>query len=132
MVAPKTYCGYNSEGKQICSATAENANEYINPDEVRAAIDNFNEVVETNLNNLSSALLNVEPDTEEAIIVQGTKMTETIESLCTTLKQLAGQFADSIEFMYSESVKAHDEIQNQANTNAKNSVTATEGVVRVS
>ncbi len=132
MVSPKTYRGYDEEGKQVCSCTAVDANGYINPDEVKAAIDNVESVVSEQMNNISKALSNVAPEAEEAVIVQGTKMTETIEEICSSLGSLSGTFADSISSLYTESVRAHDEIQTQANDDAYNAVASSSGVVRVS
>lgn len=132
MVSPRTYRGYDEEGKLVCSCTAVNANEYINPAEVQAAMTKVEDVVTDQMNNVCKALDNVTPDAEEAIIVQGTKMTEAIEETCSALKSLPGTFADSISSMYTEAISAHDRLQNQANDEARQAVRSTSGVSTVS
>ena len=130
-LAPKTYTGYDNEGKKVCSCTATDANEYINPEEVQAAIDNVEQVASEQMQTISSALNNIAPEADEAVIVQGTKMTGVIEEICTALSSISGSITDSISSMYTEAVRAHDEIQNRLNDQAYNAVAGSSGVVSV-
>lgn len=131
MVAPKTFIGYDEEGKQICTCTAIDANEYINPEEVQAAIDNVISVTSEEMSKVSSALQKVAPDADSAIIVQGAKMTQAIEETCTAVTGLPTSFGDSISNMYTIALAEHDRLQQEENDEARNTAQSTPGVVRV-
>lgn len=120
MVSPKTYRGYDKDGNVLCTVTAVDANEYINPAEVRSALDKVKTVAEEGMENIVKALNNVEPDASEAVIVQGTKMTETINEVCTAIKDIPENMASSIEEAYPRAVSEHDRLQNEANDTAYN------------
>ena len=45
MESPKTYHGYDSDDNCITTVTADDATNYINPDEVKQAIDNLEAVL---------------------------------------------------------------------------------------
>lgn len=132
MVTPKTYVGYDHEGKQVCSCTAEDANNYLNQAEVQKAIENVEDVVTEQMKVISHALQDVAVDAESAIIVQGTKMTQTIEDTCIALNSLPEQFVSTISSLYDEAVSAHDKLQQQANSDAETKVRSTVGVESVS
>ena len=132
MVTPNTYVGYDKDGQQICSCPATDANTYINPEEVKAGIENVISVVSEEMTKVSKALQDVAPDADTAVIVQGTKMTETIEQTCDALGSLSGTFGDSISGLYDQAMAVHDKLQNQANQEARSAVSSTSGVVRVS
>ena len=131
MLAPKTYTGYDQDGNQVCSCTATDACEYINPDEVQAAIDNVERVAEEQIQNIISALQGVAPDASDAVIVEGTKMDGVIEDVCTSLGTVSKSIGDSISSMYTEALSAHDQLQQNSNDQAYNSVISYNGVVRV-
>ena len=119
MEVPKTYIATNSEGQQVCVAKAQDANNLINPDEVKKALDKIEKVAEEGMKNIISAMTDITYDAEEAIIVEGTKMTETIENVCKELKQVPDTLMGSISSIYQEAVRAHDELQIKANNEAK-------------
>ncbi len=131
MVAPKSYTGYDQEGNVVVRCQAVDANQYLNPAEVKAAIDNVESVAEDSINRISNALVNVAPDANEAVIIQGTKIQGTIDDVCEAIKTLPGTIVDSISSLYTESISAHDKLQNQANDSAYNQTRATQGVVSV-
>jgi hypothetical protein len=122
LTMPVTYKGYNSEGELITTLTATDANNYINPSEVQAAIKNLESVAEEEMNNICNALNNVAPDADEAVIIQGTKMTDTIEDICTAVKSLPTSLSDSLSEVYNQAVSAHNSIQAEANAQAKSAV----------
>ena len=121
MVSPKTWRGYDKDGNVLCSVTAVDANEYINPAEVQAAIEKVESTAESGIDSIVAALNNVEPDASDAIIVQGTRMTETIEQACDAIKQVPGKIVETIAELYNISVREHDRLQNEANDAAYNS-----------
>lgn len=131
MLAPKTYTGYDQEGNVVCRCTAIDANEYLNPNDVKNAIDNIESVATEGINNICKALNNVAPDADEAVIVQGTKVTGTIEEVCSAIKSLPSSITDNISSMYTEAIAAHDNLQTQANDGAYNQVRNTADVVSV-
>ncbi len=119
MVSPKTFKGYNEKGEVLSTVPAENANNYINPVNVQNAINNVETVAKEGFDLIKKALSQVEPDASEAIIVQGTKMTAAIEETGKALDTLPRDFKDSISVLYDESVKAHDQLQNEFNDQAR-------------
>lgn len=130
MVSPRTWTGYDKDGNVLCRVTAVDANEYLNPAEVRTAVDNVRTTAEDGMQSIVTALNNVEPEASEAVIVQGTKMTETINQTCEALKEIPAGIADAIEKMYTLSEQAHDRLQNEANDMAYNAAMI-DGVVSV-
>lgn len=131
MTAPITYRGYSSDGNLVTTVTAVNADTYINPSEVKSAIDNLESVAEEQMNNICNALNNVAPDADEAVIIQGTKMTDTIEEICTTLKSLPSTLSDSLTEIYTQSVSVHDSKQEDENSIAYTKAASTENVAKV-
>ena len=132
MVAPKTYTGYDKDGKAVAHATGVDANEYINPDEVQTAIDKVGTVAEEQMKTISSALNGISGEAADAVIVQGTKIDTVIEEVSKALDSVAGSIKDSLSDMYTQAVKAHDTLQTQANDEAYNAVASASGVVSVS
>ena len=130
MESPKTYRGYNSEGKVIVQQTAQDANDVINPQEVRAAIEHVKEVFSDEMYKLARSLRAITDDANEAIIVQGTKMDKTIEETAKVLEQIPGQVTNGIDSLYDESVKTHDQLQDNFNSEAYNGCRTT-GVERI-
>ena len=120
MVSPKTWTGYDKDGNVLCRVNAVDANEYINPAEVRAAIDNVKATAEEGIQSIITAINNVEPEASEAVIVQGTKMTETINQTCDALREIPDGIAGAIEELYNMAVREHDRLQNEANDAAYN------------
>ena len=132
MVSPRTYYGYNNEGKCVASATALDATTLLNPAEVKAAVDNLDNVFTTEMTSIATALRNMTTDANEAVIVQGTSMSGTIEDTAAAILQIPGQVSGSFSELYGLSVQRHDMLQEQANEEARNAVASAGGVVRVS
>lgn len=130
-VSPKSYRGYDAEGKCVSSATAQSAKTYIDPAAVAAAVDKVKTVASDEMDNITSALGKLTEDANDAVIVQGTKMTATFEEVITGIKTIPGQIGDSLEELKTIAQQAHDELQNQLNENARNAC-YTNGAVTVS
>ena len=131
MLAPKTYVGYDNTGNRVGSCTAVDATTYIDPAEVQAAINNVESVASEQMGLINTALNATTADADEAVIVQGTKMTSSIEEVCSALTSIPGSIKDSISSMYDAAVSAHDQIQEQANQDAYNTIKNTTGVTTV-
>lgn len=131
MLSPKTYVGYDNTGNRVGSCTAVDANTYINPSEVQAAIENVEAVASEQMGLINSALSATTADASEAVIVQGTKMTSSIEEVCSALSKIPASIKDSISSMYDASVSAHDQLQERANQDAYNTMANTTGVTTV-
>lgn len=130
-LSPKTYHGYDNAGNCVSSATANDANSYINPAEVAAAVDKVKSVATDEMENVAQALGKLTEDANDAVIVQGTKMTATFEEVISGIKTIPGQIGESIEELKSLAEKAHDELQTQFN-NAARDACYCNGAVRVS
>lgn len=132
MLTPKTYKGYDSDGKCVIEYTAVDANDYINPAEVQAGIDKVKAAFTEQMKEVGDKLRAITADASEAIIVQGTKMDEVIEDTADALDKVPAQIYDSISGLYTEAEAAHDKIQTAANEEARNAAASYTGVVRVS
>ena len=60
MKGPETYTAYDKDGKVIGTYTAEDANNFINPAEVKAAIDNLKTVFQDQMK-VHGILLKIKP-----------------------------------------------------------------------
>ena len=132
MESPKTYHGYDKDDKCIKTTTAEDANNYLNPEEVKTALTNLETVLRDQFKAITDALRGIEQDANDAVIVQGTKMGGTIEEVCNALDSVPDTILGQIGDLYSLAVTKHDEIQRELNDTAYNSTASTSGVVRVS
>ena len=130
MLSPKTYNGYDAQGNHVSYATAVDANEYINPAEVKTAIDNVKSAFEQQFRNIATSLRDISTDAEEAVIVQGTNMGGAIDDTASLLIDISGQVTEGIDGLYDLAVSVHDEIQQQANDMARQSC-YTNGAVTV-
>jgi hypothetical protein len=83
------------------------------------------------MNIICNALNNIAPDADEAIIVQGTKMTETIEEICTALKEIPASIVNSVSEISLQAQTVHDQLQDSENTYAHNIVASYDGVQSV-
>ena len=130
MVSPLTHRGYNKENECIVQKTGVDANTQINPQEVKTAIENVKKTFEEQLGVIANALMDLSKDAGDAVIVQGTNMTKTIEDMASLLKQYASQITNGIDQIYDYSVQAHDIIQ-QTNNNDAYNLCMIDGVVRI-
>lgn len=129
-VSPKSYHGYDAEGKCVSSATAHNATSYIDPAAVAAAVDKVKSVATEEMESITTALGKLTEDANDAVIVQGTKMTATFEEVISGIKTIPGQIGDSLADLKTLAQQAHDDLQNQFNEAAKNACWCN-GAVRV-
>lgn len=131
METPKTYNGFDKDNNCIVTVTAYDANEIVNPDEVKSAIEGVTQAAADASNSINSALSGYAPDTKEALIVQGTSMTGVIEELISSVGQLSSLVEGTIASIYDEAVKIHDDYQREANQKAEESARSTPEVVNV-
>lgn len=131
MLNPRTYNGYDKDGKLVGSCTAVDANTLINPEEVQAQIDNIVKVVDEQMQVISNALENISEDATDAVIVQGTNMSEIISETSSALDSVSGEVKENVQEAYNLSVQAHDKLQEQLNTDAYNTMSSTANVVSV-
>lgn len=131
MKSPKTYRGYNDKNECIAEFTGADANEYINPAEVKAAIDNIKTVMEEQLGTISGALRDEVDDAEHALIVQGTHMGDPINDTAKTIDKIPDAVYSSLQEVYKQAEISHDKIQDAANDDARDQAKNTAGVVRV-
>lgn len=127
MKAPITYTGYNDKNECIATITGQDANNFINPAEVKSAIENVKDVMEEQLGNVSKALRAEVSAAETAIIVKGTHMGDPIEDTASSIDKLPNAVYNSLEGIYEQAETAHDKIQDAANDEAKSQVQATAG-----
>ena len=132
MESPRTYYGYNDEGKCVARCTATDANTFIDPAEVKAALDNLQNVFSEEMSRISTSIRDVSSDAKEAVIVQGTNMSSTVEKTADAIAVIPSEISGSLDGLYASAVSAHDALQQQCNEEAKAAVSRSSGVVRVS
>lgn len=120
MVSPVTYRGFNQEGTCIVQRTGTDANTQINPEQVKAAIENVKTVFAEQMQLVAKSLTNISEDADEAVIVQGTNMTENIEQTASILTELSSTLTQGIDGLYDLAVTAHDQLQTNNNNIAYN------------
>ncbi len=131
MLTPRTFYGYDQTSRCIVSCPAADATSVLNPNEVKAAIENLENVFVEEMKRIASALHDVTTDANEAIIVQGTKMSATIDDTANAIIQIPAQVIASFAELYDYSIKMHDALQQKFNDEAYNAVCTYSGVVRV-
>ena len=86
-VYPQTYTGYDEDNNVIITREAEKAENYINPQEVHAAIENIMTVVDTGLKQIASSIEKFECGKETLVVAD-----KTIQPIVEELSaQIAGQ-----------------------------------------
>lgn len=130
--AVKTYRGYDSQNQCIVTCTANDANTYINPTDVANAVKKVQDVASTDFPPIVSALKDIMEEEKQAIVIKGTKMTETVEQIAEVLNTFPGQLADSLTDLVSKAESEHDRIQKEMNDAAYSACKGTAGVVSVS
>ena len=106
MATPRVFYGYDQKGNCIVTSRALDATTVLNPVEVKAAIENLENVFTEEMKRLASALHDVTQDANEAIIVQGTKMSATIDDTANAIIQIPSQVMESFVELYDYSIKA--------------------------
>lgn len=132
MESPKTYNGYDSNNEKICYCTADDAKNFINPDEIKVKIDEAKTTINTGLTSVCKGLDSVEHDASTAMIVNGASMAPAIEDTINYINTIPPAIEAQLDGFYQETISVHDEIQRQLNDQAENAVRSTSGVVRVS
>ncbi|MBR3210534.1 MAG: hypothetical protein IKF71_01175 [Bacilli bacterium] len=120
MLSPKTYRGYDEEGKVVITKTAKDANSQINPAQVKKAIENVKKVFEDEMQVIAKSLTKISEDAEEAIIVQGTDMGGTLLDTSKIISEMGTKMTEGIDSLYDYAVQMHDKLQKDNNTAAYN------------
>lgn len=119
-LGPVTYTAYDKDGKEVGRFAAQNADNYINPAEVKAAIDNLKTEFQTQMKTLAVNLNSLSLDATHAVIVQGTKMDTQINDLAVSIQNDIPKLAlEGIDNIFDAAVTVHDKIQKQLNDIAK-------------
>lgn len=125
-VYPQTYTGYDEDNNVKITREAEKAENYINPQEVHAAIENIKTVVDTGLKQIASSIEKVECG-KETLVVADKTMQPIVEELAaqiagqdrSKIAPLAIQMESALEEIYERACDAHDDIQQQLNSQAE-------------
>lgn len=125
-VYPQTYTGYDEDNNVKITREAEKAENYINPQEVHAAIENIKTVVDTGLKQIASSIEKVECG-KETLVVADKTMQPIVEELAaqiagqdrSEIAPLAIQMESALEEIYERACDAHDDIQQQLNSQAE-------------
>lgn len=118
-VSPQTYHGYDSEGNCVSSATASSALDYIDPVAISNAVDKVSTVATDEMKQITTQLSKIKDDSNDAVIVQGTRMTSTFEDVITGINTIPGQIGDSLAELKTLAQQEHDNLQTQFNESAR-------------
>lgn len=118
-VSPMSYHGYDANGNCVSSATANDATNYIDPAEIARAVDKIEDVATEEFGLIATALNDLTSDANDAIIVQGTKMTSTFDEVITGIRDIPGQIGGAIADIKTLAQQKRDELQNQFNDAAR-------------
>ncbi len=139
---PHTYTGYgpkyDTDGKTIIgeqvitSKTAQDANSYVNPADVKNAVDQLKNTIKNGVDNIQSKLQSVAVDANGKMLkVEDSTMEPIIDEAASSLGQimpgLTSTFDDVVAFAETE----HDKKQIEYNQEAEAAVRGTAGVTRV-
>ena len=119
MVEVKTYKGYDKDGKCVCTVTAKDANKDLNPEEVKAALDNLDKVMTDVSKTLIKSIEGLIPTAEEAVLVKGTGYKKKINDIIDDANTGVSSLNKNYDGLYENAVDYHDKKQRQYNREAK-------------
>lgn len=128
---PKTYTGYDKDNQFVTKKTAEDADNYINMSDVEAKISDINDEITEGIKSISTKLSKYSTDTDDALLVQGANMKKPIEDLIEGIKTLPSTVEGDLSEIKTAIAKAHDDMQEDLNSEAYNAVKNTSGVTSV-
>lgn len=143
---PKTYKGYGDEKdangnvtsagtKLIITKTAADANNYVNPSEVKSALEELRDSMNGSnggITRVQKALQNVAVDADGHMLsVEDATMHPTIEAVADSLSQASTSIDSLVSEIQEFAEKAHDNKQIEYNQQAEAEVRGTAGVTRV-
>lgn len=131
MVGPATYYGYDDKQNLIVHGTAEDANNYINPEEVQAALENLMVVFEEQMNKIATNLTKIGEDAGQAIIVQGASMEGTVEDAAAQIRQIPDGILGEVENLKEIAISIRNEIQQIKNDDMYNAIASYSGVTQI-
>lgn len=117
LTSPGIYYGTNEQGETI-TVRAQDANDYINPQNVLNAINNIDSIVTEELKKITDALQPLGAEIDTAIVVKDKKMEQTVDDICIAIMDSAKYF-DAISGLYNDAVEAHNNLQQQLNNEAQ-------------
>ncbi len=139
MIDNETYCGYDKEGNCKTRCTAVDATtEYINPEEVKKAIEDLEKTVSDGFKRIGKAISKVSCG-KQTLSAADTSMQPVIDSVAESIAggtsdddvaPIAVQMSAALDDVYTRAVEAHNDIQKQLNSNAESSCWGTD-VIRV-
>lgn len=139
---PHTYTGYgpkyDTDGKTvigeqvIVSKTAQDANTYVNPADVKNAVEQLRTTIKTSVDNIQSKLQNVAVDANGKMLkVEDSTMEPIINEAANSLGQIMPGLASTLDDIVSFAESEHDKKQIEYNQEAEAAVRGTAGVTRV-
>lgn len=131
MEVPRKYAGISGDTNEriVTRQAADASNDYIDPEEIKKAIENLKQVINTGLKNIGSAIADIRCG-DEALVVADKTMQPIIDEAA---EQIAGdvksdeyspivkQIESSLDQIYENAVDVHDDIQQQLNKQAEKS-----------
>ena len=120
-VTVETWAGYDEEGKEIKRFRAADANADINPEEIQAAIENVKTACDEQMEGMTDKLNGLTDNALQALKVEGMTLSEFITTIGDVINTFGAEIAKILEPLIEQAQVEHDRLQEQYNTEAKQS-----------
>ena len=135
LVSPKIYYVYDEHETLIHQYESEDVSEnYINPDEVKSAIDNLKTVLEDGFTNIGNKIADEAAyDAENALVVEDTNTSSLFDEVSGMLTDgtIMTELNTTLDSMYESAVAKHNELQEAANLQTSEIANSSYGKSRV-
>lgn len=118
-VSIETWAGYDEEGKEIKRLRAADANNDIDPEEIKAAIEKVKSVCDEEMKVISDKIAGLTDNALAAMKVEGMTLQEFITSITEVVDGFGSEIAGILEPLISDAQAEHDRLQTQYNGEAE-------------
>ncbi len=112
---------YDEEGNEIKRYRAADANEDINPDEIKAAIEKVQKNCDDEMDGMTDSLNGLTDNALQALKVEGMTLSNFITSIGDVIDNFGSEIAGILKPLIDQAIAEHNSLQDQYNLAAKNS-----------
>ena len=120
-VAVETWAGYDSEGTEIKRIKAADANNDIDPEQIKAAIENVKSACDKEMSVVTDKLSGLTDNALQALRIEGMTLQEYITAISDVINSFGTEIAGVLEPLVGEAQAEHDRLQEQYNSDAESS-----------
>ena len=125
---------YDKDNNLIATVTSSVAKDYIDPDEIQTAIDNLKTTIEDGLSTIELAMESEAlPTADNALVIRDTDTSSLFFQVTDSLTDgsIMEQVSAVVDGIYDEAVTAHNTLQEEANSKARNEANSVSGKSRI-